>query len=78
MGFTTTKPQRRQGEEKNSGIQTCGVCGRGQLPDSSDKDEEVGGARTPPRRAHAPPSGSDEDSDEEDDELDSGWSPPDD
>ena len=52
--------------------------GRGQLPDSSDEDEEVVGARTPPPRAPAPPSGSDEDSDEEDDESDSGSSPSDD
>ena len=57
--------------------------GRGQLPDdSSDEDEEVGGARTPSPRAPALPcsgtSGSDEDSDEEDDESDSGSSPSDD
>ena len=74
--------QRRQGEEENSEVQTCGRGrgrGRGQQPDSSDEDEEVGGARTPPTRAPALPcsgtSGSDEDSDEEDDESDSGSSP---
>ena len=52
--------------------------GRGQLPDSSDEDEEVGGARTPSPRVPASPcsgtSGSDEDSDK-DDGSDSGSSP---
>ena len=44
--------------------------GRGQLPDSSDEDEEVGGACTPSSRAPASPcsgtSGSDEVSDKDD------------
>ena len=47
--------------------------------DSSDEDEEVGGARAPPPRAPVLPcsgtSGSDEDSDDEDDESDSSSSP---
>ena len=64
------RPARRRGRGRGRG--------RSQLPDSSDEDEEVGGARTPPPRAPAPPSGSDEDSDEEDDESDSGSSPSDD
>ena len=64
------RPARRRGRGRGRG--------RSQLPDSSDEDEEVGGARTPPPRAPALPSGSDEDSDEEDDESDSGSSPSDD
>ena len=72
------RPAHRRGRGRGRG------CGRGQLPvDSSDEDEEVGAARTPPPRAPALPcsgtSGSvedsDEDSDEEDDESDSGSSP---
>ena len=66
------RPARGRGRGRGRGRR------RSQLRDSSDEDEEVGGARTPPPRAPAPPcssSGSDEDSDEEDDESDSGSSP---
>ena len=68
------RPAHRRGRGRGRG------CGRGQLPvDSSDEDEEVGAARTPPPRAPALPcsgtSGSYEDSDEEDEESDSGSSP---
>ena len=72
------RPARGRGRGRGRGVGRG--RGRGQLPDdSSDEDEEVGGARTPPPRAPALPcsgtSGSDEDSDEEDDESDSGSSP---
>ena len=73
-GLPSPARRARRGRGRGRG------CGCGQLPvDSSDEDEEVGAARTPPPRAPALPcsgtSGSDEDSDEEDDESDSGSSP---